>query len=254
MILAASGDCIKPAAPPIWVAPHKSSGCDRRHAGGRRAVGAVTQQGVMAGWRTRQGLNLRPNGQPLGDLCLLKTMSSGLLAQRRARGGRTAKCASSSTSRDHGSASTAHRNPRWRSSGPRVMRHRVMSRSCSRMRSSRRSRWGSVHQCRQARPNGRRNGRARSRMRPCASSTKRGRCARHPTRLLTSRLGAPQGGPPIRHLFSRQGSPCVPGELVDARVDAHTVKLYWRGALIKVDPVVAVRRWHTDLADLPAEV
>ena len=46
----------------------------------------------------------------------------------------------------------------------------------------------------------------------------------------------------------------VPGELVDARVDAHRVTLYWCGELIKVDPVVAVRRRHTDPADLPAEV
>jgi hypothetical protein len=50
----------------------------------------------------------------------------------------------------------------------------------------------------------------------------------------------------------------VPGELVgrrlDARVDAATVKLYWRGELIKVHPVVAPGRRHTDPADLPAEV
>lgn len=50
----------------------------------------------------------------------------------------------------------------------------------------------------------------------------------------------------------------VPGELVgrrlDARTDAHTVKLYWRGELIKVHPVVAPGRRQTDPADLPAEV
>lgn len=50
----------------------------------------------------------------------------------------------------------------------------------------------------------------------------------------------------------------VPGELVgrrlDARVDARTVKLYWRSELIKVHPVVAPGRRHTDPADLPAEV
>ena len=50
----------------------------------------------------------------------------------------------------------------------------------------------------------------------------------------------------------------VPGELVgkrlDARVDARTVKPYWRGELIKVHPVMAPGRRHTDPADLPAEV
>nr|WP_237394638.1 hypothetical protein [Mycobacterium intracellulare] len=50
----------------------------------------------------------------------------------------------------------------------------------------------------------------------------------------------------------------VPGELIgrrlDARVDARTVKLYWRGELIKVHPVVAPGRRRTDPADLPAEV
>ena len=37
-------------------------------------------------------------------------------------------------------------------------------------------------------------------------------------------------------------------------MDARTVKLYWRGELIKVHPVVAPGRRHTDPADLPAEV
>jgi hypothetical protein len=44
------------------------------------------------------------------------------------------------------------------------------------------------------------------------------------------------------------------GRRLDARVDAHTVKLYWRGELIKVHPVVAPGRRRTDPADLPAEV
>ena len=44
------------------------------------------------------------------------------------------------------------------------------------------------------------------------------------------------------------------GRRLDARVNAHTVKLYWRGELIKVHPVVAPGRRHTDPADLPAEV
>ncbi|KQH76282.1 hypothetical protein AO501_29095 [Mycobacterium gordonae] len=47
----------------------------------------------------------------------------------------------------------------------------------------------------------------------------------------------------------------VPGELVgqrlDARLDARAVKLYWRGELIKVHPVVAPGRWSTDPADPP---
>jgi hypothetical protein len=50
----------------------------------------------------------------------------------------------------------------------------------------------------------------------------------------------------------------VPGELIgkriDARADAHSVKLYWRGELIKVHPLMAPGRRHTDPADLPAEV
>ena len=60
----------------------------------------------------------------------------------------------------------------------------------------------------------------------------------------------------VEHLIGQLYS--VPGELVgrrlDARVDARTVKLYWRGQLIKVHPVVAPGRRHTDPADLPAEV
>ncbi len=63
---------------------------------------------------------------------------------------------------------------------------------------------------------------------------------------------------PDRHVQIGKALYSVPGELVgkrlDARVDAHTVKLYWRGELIKVHPVVAPGRRHTDPADLPAEV
>src|SRR5271167_4624896 len=62
---------------------------------------------------------------------------------------------------------------------------------------------------------------------------------------------------PDRHVQVAKALYSVPGELVgrrlDARVDAHTVKLYWRGELIKVHPVVAPGRRHTDPADLPAE-
>jgi transposase len=63
---------------------------------------------------------------------------------------------------------------------------------------------------------------------------------------------------PDRHVQVANALYSVPGELIgkrlDARVDAHTVKLYWRGELIKVHPVMAPGRRHTDPADLPAEV
>jgi transposase len=63
---------------------------------------------------------------------------------------------------------------------------------------------------------------------------------------------------PDRHVQIAKALYSVPGELVgrrlDARMDARTVKLYWRGELIKVHPVVAPGRRHTDPADLPAEV
>ena len=63
---------------------------------------------------------------------------------------------------------------------------------------------------------------------------------------------------PVRHVQVAKALYSVPGELVgrrlDARVDAHTGKLYWRGELIKVHPVVGPGRRHTDAADLPAEV
>ena len=63
---------------------------------------------------------------------------------------------------------------------------------------------------------------------------------------------------PDRHVQIAKALYSVPGELVgkriDARADAHSVKLYWRGELIKVHPVMAPGRRHTDPADLPAEV
>ena len=63
---------------------------------------------------------------------------------------------------------------------------------------------------------------------------------------------------PDRHVQVAKALYSVPGELVgrrlDARVDARTVKLYWRGELIKVHPIVAPGRRRTDPADLPAEV
>jgi hypothetical protein len=50
----------------------------------------------------------------------------------------------------------------------------------------------------------------------------------------------------------------VPGELIGqrltARADATTVKLYSRGQLIKVHPVMPPGRRSTDAADLPSEV
>ncbi|MGH3969371.1 MAG: Mu transposase domain-containing protein, partial [Mycobacterium sp.] len=63
---------------------------------------------------------------------------------------------------------------------------------------------------------------------------------------------------PDRHVQVAKALYSVPGELVgkriEARVDAHSVKLYWRGELIKVHPVMASGRRHTDPADLPAHV
>ena len=63
---------------------------------------------------------------------------------------------------------------------------------------------------------------------------------------------------PDRHVQIAKALYSVPGELVgrrlDARADARTVKLYWRGELIKVHPVMAPGRRHTDPADLPTEV
>lgn len=63
---------------------------------------------------------------------------------------------------------------------------------------------------------------------------------------------------PDRHVAVAKALYSVPGELIGkrigARVDAHSVKLYWRGELIKVHPRVAPGRRHTDPADLPSEV
>jgi transposase len=63
---------------------------------------------------------------------------------------------------------------------------------------------------------------------------------------------------PDRHVQVAKALYSVPGELVgrrlDARADARTVKLYWRGELIKVHPIMAPGRRHTDPADMPAEV
>jgi len=63
---------------------------------------------------------------------------------------------------------------------------------------------------------------------------------------------------PDRHVQVAKALYSVPGELVgkriDARADANAVKLYWRGELIKVHPVMAPGRRHTDPADLPSQV
>jgi transposase len=63
---------------------------------------------------------------------------------------------------------------------------------------------------------------------------------------------------PDRHVQLNRALYSVPGDLVGqrltARVDATTVKLYRRGELIKVHPVVEPGRRHTDPADLPSEL
>jgi transposase len=63
---------------------------------------------------------------------------------------------------------------------------------------------------------------------------------------------------PDRHVQVAKALYSVPGDLVgkriDARADSASVKLYWRGELIKVHPLMAPGRRHTDPADLPAEV
>jgi transposase len=63
---------------------------------------------------------------------------------------------------------------------------------------------------------------------------------------------------PDRHVQIARALYSVPGELIGqrltARADAHAVKLYWRGQLIKVHPRVAPGRRHTDPADLPTEL
>lgn len=63
---------------------------------------------------------------------------------------------------------------------------------------------------------------------------------------------------PDRHVQIARAIYSVPGELIGqrltARADARTVKLYWRGQLIKVHPRVAPGRRQTDPADLPSEV
>jgi transposase len=63
---------------------------------------------------------------------------------------------------------------------------------------------------------------------------------------------------PDRHVQVERGIYSVPGDLIGqritARTDAHTVKLYWRGQLIKVHPRVAPGRRSTDPADLPSEL
>jgi transposase len=63
---------------------------------------------------------------------------------------------------------------------------------------------------------------------------------------------------PDRHVQIANALYSVPGDLVGqrltARFDASTVKLYWRGELIKVHPVMLPGRRHTDPADLPSEV
>jgi transposase len=63
---------------------------------------------------------------------------------------------------------------------------------------------------------------------------------------------------PDRHVEVDRALYSVPGELVGQRLLARnngiTVKLYWRGQLIKVHPHQGPGRRHTDPEDLPAEV
>jgi hypothetical protein len=62
---------------------------------------------------------------------------------------------------------------------------------------------------------------------------------------------------PDRHVEVARALYSVPGELIGrrlvARADASTVKLFWRGQLIKVHPRQPPGRRHTDPADLPTE-
>lgn len=63
---------------------------------------------------------------------------------------------------------------------------------------------------------------------------------------------------PDRHVEVARALYSVPGDLVGqrilARADGTTVKLYWRGQLIKVHPHQQPGRRRTDPADLPSEV
>jgi hypothetical protein len=63
---------------------------------------------------------------------------------------------------------------------------------------------------------------------------------------------------PDRHVEVARALYSVPGELIGhrllARADDTTVKLFWRGQLIKVHPVQLPGRRSTDPADLPSEV
>ncbi|MET9030991.1 hypothetical protein ABZW96_36105 [Nocardia sp. NPDC004168] len=63
---------------------------------------------------------------------------------------------------------------------------------------------------------------------------------------------------PDRHVQIAKALYSVPGDLIgqrlSARVDAQTVKLYFRGELIKVHPRIAAGRRQTDPADLPSEL
>lgn len=63
---------------------------------------------------------------------------------------------------------------------------------------------------------------------------------------------------PDRHAEVARALYSVPGDLVGqrilARADGTTVKLYWRGQLIKVHPHQEPGRRRTDPADLPSEL
>ncbi|MCA1835185.1 MAG: IS21 family transposase [Actinobacteria bacterium] len=63
---------------------------------------------------------------------------------------------------------------------------------------------------------------------------------------------------PDRHVEVARALYSVPGELIGqrllARTDATTVKLFWRGQLIKVHPRQPPGHRHTDPADLPSDI
>jgi transposase len=63
---------------------------------------------------------------------------------------------------------------------------------------------------------------------------------------------------PDRHVEVARALYSVPGELIGqrllARADAATVKLFWRGQLIKVHPRQPPGHRHTDPADLPSDI
>jgi hypothetical protein len=54
-------------------------------------------------------------------------------------------------------------------------------------------------------------------------------------------------------LYSVPAVTCPPGTKIELRADAQLVKLYWKGALVKIHPRQAKGERSTDVADYPAE-